>query len=162
VFLVVSYSVQAQKNLSSFRGNIKVLDTTLSKVINGFYSYLQDEGHGKQFNSAEYFVGITLSRTNDSTDYIEVTLSNYALSRPIIKTLPGFYGFLKRNSVYFLFWNKNRLVKRSIKTPNPNIFKKFKRPRIVAPYDPYAWEFVLCKGKILKSSPVETISKYAW
>jgi hypothetical protein len=160
LFLVSSELIYAQKNLEGFTGNIKIIDTSLEKIVNGFYNYLLDKGEGKKINSVEYFVGISIVCSNDNTYTIEITLSSYALSRPSVKKLPGFYGFLRKDDIYFIFWNKSKYLKQINKTPNPNVFEKFKKPSIVSPYDPYKWEVVLKKGAILDMSPKETIEKY--
>ncbi|MGG9970947.1 hypothetical protein ACQ33O_04055 [Ferruginibacter sp. SUN002] len=160
LFLISSKLLYAQKSSGGFIGNVVIVDTSLKKLINSFDRYLLDKGNGKKFNSAEYFVGINILNSDDSTTHIDITLSSYALSRPLVKKLPGFYGFLKKQDVVYIFWNKSKLIRKSNKIPNPNVFGKFKKPRIASPYDPYGWEIVLKDGKVLNMFPMETIQKY--
>lgn len=149
-----------QKSGNKTDGNIKIIDSTVEKIITGFNSYLLERGERKKFNVSEYFVGITILTSKDSTDHIEVTLSNYALTRASVRVLPGFYGYFKREGINFVFWNKNRSIKKNKSVSNPDIFKKFKKPRILRTDHPYSWEIVLKNGTILDMSPKETIQKY--
>lgn len=161
IFLFVSSGllVYSQKN-NKTEGNIKISDSTVEKIVNGFYSYLLEKGEGKEFNGSEYFVGITILSQKDSADHIEMTLSNYALTRSSVRALPGFYGYFKREGINFIFWNKNRFIKKKKSVSNPDIFKKFKKPGILRTDHPYSWEIVLKNGTILDMSPKETIQIY--
>lgn len=159
LFLFITIqSIYAQRFLKEFDGNIEITDTFMIKSINGFYKYLQE--NYKTFNSSDYFIGVGISHTIDSVDEIELTISNYVMSRPMVKKLPGYYGFLKRNGIYFLFWKESVFVKKKNNVSNPNLFKKYKTHRIFAPYDPYVWKIHFKNHQIVDLFPKETIFKY--
>jgi hypothetical protein len=160
LFVLSGLLMYGQKSGNKTDGNIKIIDSTVENIITGFNSYLLEKGEGEKFNASEYFVGITILSQNDSADHIEVTLSNYALTRSSVRVLPGFYGYFKRDGINFIFWNKNRFIKKNKSVSNPDIFKKFKKPGILRTDHPYSWEIVLKNGTILDMSPKETIQKY--
>lgn len=143
-----------------FSGNIQIKDTSLVKILDGFYDYLKDKKNG-EFNGGEYYVRVNLSATNDSTDYIELLLYNYAMAS-LEKKASQYYGYLKRENVYIVFSNKSRLIKKLRGKKNIRILniKKAKKNYPKNPYDPYRWEFVVSNGKVIQQVPSDTIKKY--
>lgn len=151
----------AQIHRSGFKGNIKINSLSLSKAVDGFYSYLTDKKEGK-FNSSEFYVRINLLATNDSIDFIEMSLYSYAITNQESKP-NSFYGYLKKGNIYFVFENRNKLITKSSSIINSKLFSTVKTSKQKYPkptYDPYKWELVICNNKILQKSPLGVIEKY--
>lgn len=159
--LVVFYMGSEAQTQNGFTGNVSIKDSILLEAINGFYCYVTDKKDGK-FNSSDYYVRINLSSTNDSTDYFEISLYSYAVTN-LEKNPNRFYGYLKRNNIYFIFTTGNRLITKDLKRSNPRLFKvaktssaRYPKP----PYDPYRWEFIISKNKVIQKTPSAVIEKF--
>jgi len=159
---LISFCITSEaQNQYEFTGNVTVKSTALMEAIKGFYSYITDKKDGK-FNSSEYYVKINLSSTNDSTDYFEISLYRYAITN-LERKPNSFYGYLKRDNIYFVFSASHKLIVKDKKVNNPRLFtsvkisgKRYPKP----PYDPYRWEFVVCKNKVIQKNPSDVIEKF--
>ncbi len=162
VFIVCIICVKTNaQTQNEFKGNVRIKSSCLLKVLNGFYSYILDKKNG-EFNTLDYYVRINISSTNDSTDYLEISLYSYVVTS-LEKNPNHFYGYLKRNNIYFVFSTSSRLIIKESRMNNPQLFKVLTTPEKSYPkpsYDPYRWEFVICKNKILQKIPSEVIEKY--
>jgi hypothetical protein len=161
LFGMVFCQIHAQVHRSELKGNIKIKSSSLSKAVNGFYSYVTDKKEG-EFNSSKFYVRVSLSATNDSTDFIEMSLYSYAITNQESKP-NGFYGYLKKGRIYFVFDNQNKLITKNSKIVNPKLFNSIKTSKKKYPkptYDPYKWEFIICNNNIITKSPPEIIDKY--
>ena len=146
---------------SEFHGNIKINSSSLQKLLTGFYSYMTDAENGN-LNSRDYYVRINLSSIDDTTEYAEISLYRYDVAR-LEKNANGFYGYLKRNNTYFIFSTSNRLIAKDSAKKNPRLFSyadNLEKPLPKPQYDPYRWESVIRKDKIIRKSPHEVIEKY--
>lgn len=149
------------QNQYEFTGNVTVKNTVMMEAIKGFYSYITDKKIEK-INSSDYYVKVNLSSTNDSTDYFEISLYSYAITN-LEKKPNSFYGYLKRDNIYFVFSTAHKLIAKNSKMNNPKLFKsvnisgkQYPKP----PYDPYRWEFLLCKNKVIQKNPSDVIEKF--
>ena len=139
---------------------MEITDAAIARVVSSFKHYLQNEY--KEFNHSDYFIGITISDLMNDSTQIELTISNYVMAKSQIKRFPGYYGFLKEDSIYFIFWNKSAGIKKHKKIRSPNIFKKVQTLPISAPYNPYSWQIILFNDTIIRKFPEETIRKYLY
>lgn len=155
-FLFLFQILSAQKR--ELIGNIEISDTAIARVFSSFKRYLKNEY--TNFNHSDYFIGITISDLMNDSTQIELTITNYRMAKPQIKRFSGYYGFLKEDSIYFIFWNKSSGIKKRKKVRSPNIFEKVQTLPISTPYDPYSWQIILFHNSIISKFPEETIQKY--
>ncbi|GEM_PF-6924829 len=151
------------QNQYEFTGNVTVKSTALMEAIKGFYSYITDKKDGK-FDSSAYYVRVNLSSTNDSTDYFEISLYSYAITN-LERKPNSFYGYLKRDNIYFVFSAAHKLIAKNSRMNNPRLFKSVKtsgKQYPKPPYDPYRWEFLLCKNKVIRKTPSDVIEKFVF
>jgi hypothetical protein len=144
--------------------NVTITDTTLSKIIDGFYKFIQVE----KIKGNNALAIVRLQDYVDGATYIVIELypidvTNFQRDESLI------YGFIMRDSFYCYFDRSYKYLERDstilnpkmIKSPVLNFRKTKPNQKIPKPiYHPYSWEIVFKNGIVIEMFPKSTIEEY--